>query len=140
MASFLSSPSLIARIASILPLSLLKPNPISKWLLHLIGFNLKGNKGLVNAVFKSLSKANKDKLKQRLKNIAKLNTPKNVHDLPAVYIKPSSDRLVSKQSVNTLQSVFVNCQLITLEGGHFIGQSNPAGCAEIVTRAVALTK
>ena len=135
LASFISSPSLISKMASYVPLFFLNPNPMSKWLLHLIGFNMKGSSNLVDAVFFSLSLSNKKKLKIRLKNIAHLDTPIKVYHYPVTYIMPDRDNLINKNSINILQSVFVNCELTTLKGGHFIGQSNPFDCAQIILRA-----
>jgi len=137
IASFISSPSVLSRLASFLPISLLKPYSINKWLIDKVGFGGNGDSDLIGQVFESLSKADIVKLKQRLKNIAELNAPKVVHSTPATYIQPTRDYLVSAKAVHTIGTLFSNIAVVTLPGGHFIAQENPCGCSEVIQCAVA---
>lgn len=132
LASFVSSPSKISKLASFLPISFLKPYPINQWLIKKIGFGDYGDHNLVSRAFESISKAEKVKLKERLRNIARLDMPTKIHNVHAVYIRPTRDYLVSEKSVLAISKVFNNMRVVTLPGGHFIAQTNPEGCARII--------
>jgi len=140
IASFIDSPSVTAKLAKLIPVFMLKPSPISKWLLGKMGFSGFGNKALVNRVFESLAIADKHKLKARLKNISNLSAPTKTYDISCVYIQPSTDLLVSSKAAQNIKTVFPNTELVSLQGGHFIAQSNPAGCAKVIQNIANLKK
>jgi len=137
LASFVSSPSIISKWAHLMPIFLLRPNIFSKWLLTNIGFSGEGNTILTAHVFESLNRAKKDKLKQRLKNISKLNTPFRMLATQAVYIQAEKDHLVSERVVNIIEKLFINVSMVKLSGGHFVAQIHPNKCAQIIMREVA---
>ena len=136
LASFISRPSVISRFATILPISLLKPSALSKFLLHMFGFNLAGGPEIVTPVFCSLQKTDKRKLKSRLSNIAKLANPNAKVGCPVTYVRPSTDLLVGGNSVKYLASMCPNFNQVIVSGGHFIAQSNPVLCAKVICNAV----
>lgn len=136
LASFVSRPSFISRFASYLPLAMLKSTFFTRWLIKLLGFNGGGDKDLVDSVFRALQQSERLKLKIRLTNIAKLTNPERSCECPAIYIKPTKDYLVSKRAVHELASVFVNVKFVNVMGGHFIAQSYPQDCAQIICNAL----
>ncbi len=135
LASFLSSPSIFSKLAGYFPINLITPNFLSKKLLYLFGFSLIGGSNLVEAVFTSIEKANKYKLKSRLRNIACLDKPKQIITCPVTYIRPSRDVLVSSRAVDLLSSKCSNFKQVSVRGGHFIAQSNPVECAKVISNA-----
>lgn len=132
LASFISAPSLLYKLAGFLPVSLLSANYLSKKLLYLFGFSLTGGQTLVYPVFASLQTANKRKLKLRLGNIAGLSKQQCELDCPVTYIRPSRDLLVSASAVKYLASMCSSFSQVEIEGGHFIAQSNPVACAKVI--------
>ncbi len=136
LASFISSPSLISKLAGYLPLLFIKPLVITKFIVNLIGFNGSGRKAEIDSIFHSLQKCNKTKIKSRLRNISKLTKPDVVYKQPVTYIKPHNDYLVSGGAVRVLQDIFVNLNVVTVQGGHFIAQSNPEECSKIVCSSI----
>ena len=136
LASFISRPSAMSRVASIMPLGLLKPNRLSRFMLYLFGFNMAGGPEVVAPVFQSLQKTDKRKLKLRLSNIAHLAKPTEKIDCPVTYIRPSTDLLVGINSVKYLASMCSNFSRAKVNGGHFIAQSNPVVCAKVICNAV----
>jgi len=136
LASFISRPSSFSRFSTIIPTAFLKPNPLSKFLLYLFGFNMTGGLENVNPVFASLQKADKRKLKIRLRNIAQLVKPIVNVECPVTYIRPNTDLLVSDKSVKFLASMCSNFTQVKVNGGHFIAQSHPATCVKIICNTV----
>lgn len=132
LASFISRPSFLSYFAKLIPVTATESNMFSKVFLHLVGFNLRGAQDVVNPVFYSLAKANKLKLKKRLANIANLSDPDSVVDCPAIYIRPTTDFLVSFHAVKILLAAHASAYEVKLVGGHFIAQSSPAECAAII--------
>jgi len=57
-----------------------------------------------------------------------------------VYIKPTNDLLVNNRAVDEVKSVFNNTRVVTISGGHFIAQTHPIECANIIKRAVEENK
>ncbi|BFM13386.1 hypothetical protein R50072_35390 [Simiduia litorea] len=138
LASFISSPSLVSRLAKLLPVSLLSSNILSRFILYLFGFNFSGGSSLVAPVFESIKKADKVKLRSRLRNIATLNIPKHDIKCPVTYIRPTSDLLVGVKAFNVLASRAAHLNVVKVRGGHFIAQSNPVACGEIICNAVSM--
>jgi len=136
LASFVSSPSILSRVSGFLPVNLLTSNFVSKKLLYLFGFSLIGSSDLINEVFASINKADKFKLRSRLRNIAGLDKPDYVLTCPVRYIRPSRDMLVSASAVRFLSSKCSNFRQVEVRGGHFVAQSNPGECAKVIYNAV----
>lgn len=135
LASFISSPSILSKLVGLLPVSLITPNFLTKKLLYLLGFSLIGGSNLSEPVFASISKANKYKLKSRLRNIANLDEPAQPITCPVTYIRPSKDLLVSTSAVRLLSEKCSSFKQVTVIGGHFIAQSNPVECAQVICNA-----
>ncbi|KJY98982.1 MULTISPECIES: alpha/beta fold hydrolase [Pseudoalteromonas] len=135
LASFVSKPSIYSRLASIVPISFLRPNFITRLLVYIVGFNMSGGIQLVSPVFHSLGHTDNKKLKERLRNIARLDKPTKRITCPVTYISPSKDLLIASRSVHYLASLCSNFTKIEVLGGHFIAQSNPVACAKAITNA-----
>ncbi|MGO2129445.1 MAG: alpha/beta fold hydrolase [Pseudoalteromonas prydzensis] len=135
LASFISAPCLLSKLAGLLPVSFLSVNFLSNKLLYLFGFSLMGGQTLVYPVFASLQTANKRKLKLRLCNIAGLSKQQQVLACPVIYIRPSRDLLISASAVKYLASMCSSFSQVEIEGGHFIAQSNPVACAKVICNA-----
>ena len=136
IASFISSPSTLSKLAFLFPVSLLKPNRINKWLLNKIGFSGFGNDTIIQQVFYAVSLADNRKLKRRLKNIATIKMGTQSYNLPTTYIRPTKDLLVKYNACQDIRKLFSNTTIIEIQGGHFIAQSHPVQCANIIKYAI----
>lgn len=136
LAGFISRPLIFSRLASYVPIKVLAPNVFGKYLLNLFGFNLSANNDLVDSVFNSLRQADKRKLKYRLRNISDLDKPLKTLTCSVIYVRPSRDLLVGEKAVQYLASKCLSFSQVNVNGGHFIGQSNPGACARVVSNAV----
>lgn len=135
LASFISSPSLLSRLAGLLPISLITRNLISEKLLYLMGFSLMGCSTLTKPVFASIANADKRKLKARLRNIANVGKPSQVVTCPVIYVRPTRDLLVSANAVKVLSEKCANFKQVLVKGGHFVALSNPVECAKVIQNA-----
>ena len=137
IASFLSTPSkIILRVAQILPL---------KWLLSLsianpaIRYLMLGNRisqvDLENFKSTVASVPNKT-LKLRLFAMQNLKTPNISSDLPVTYISATKDFFVRPSKLIEFSHSFTNLTQNTINGPHFILQSNPKACALIIRKII----
>lgn len=118
-----------------LPISVLTSNSVTHWLLDKVGFSGQSQPLLLDNVFRSLSHANKDKLQQRLNNIARLKVPSEKIETYCTYIRAREDLLVSTNAVSEVREIFPHTTVITISGGHFIAQMAPVQCAKIIVRS-----
>ena len=134
IASFISKPSILAYSANLLPVSTLIANRATYWSLDKVGFSGQSKPLQLDNVFRSLNCANKNKLKQRLNNIAKLKAPSERINISCTYIRAKEDLLVSTNAVSKVREIFPHTTVITISGGHFIAQMAPVQCAKIIAR------
>ncbi|WP_444897581.1 alpha/beta fold hydrolase [Microbulbifer sp. EKSA008] len=132
IASFISSPSLLSKAAQLAPISLIDCPSLTKITLNFFGFNGKGSDILIDSTYNALLNTNRGKLKQRLHNIASISQPSQRLEIPAVYIRPDRDRLVSKKAVIDISAIYINLNVIDIPGGHFIAQAHPNKVARII--------
>jgi pimeloyl-ACP methyl ester carboxylesterase len=135
VATFLSCPKpALVSLAKRLPLKSLLSIPFAKAFISrylLSGFNYsifsEALKGVPNSI-----------LKERLSSIHSLNMEKIRSDLPSIYISAKSDCLVSSSHISLFQQSFSNLQVEYVQGTHFLLQSNPKACSEIIRKFVGI--
>jgi pimeloyl-[acyl-carrier protein] methyl ester esterase len=85
----------------------------------------------------TLAATSPDSVAQRLRLIATRHSfGKAVFDVPACYIRASQDRLVPGSCANWFQQRFAKCDVVDVDGPHFVLQMKARSCAEIIVRAV----
>lgn len=135
IASFISCPSRLAKLAAVSPENFLKPHLFPNWLIKRLCFGGRGNRELSESVRRAISRVEPKLLKQRLKNMAELEAPSRYQLKEAVYIRPTNDYLVGREALQVLRKVYSELNIETVEGGHFIAQTAPESCARIILRA-----
>lgn len=90
-------------------------------------------------LFKQALEQTPDKLlQQRLQNIANASHSRNARstnlklDPPCLYLQATADRLVGKNNIKTFKKQFTNFDCVTLEGTHFLLQTNPAKAWSVI--------
>ncbi len=135
VASFLRNPNRVfMRLMRLLPLSIiLRYSPpdfvVRKWML--------GDEASHEMVlkFKSILRRLPIKtIKFRLQEIYKLSLVEFMLNYPVYYIKPLQDRLVTDDNYIDFVNTCPNIELFTLDGPHFILQSNAESCANYVNQ------
>ena len=135
IASFVSCPGRLAKLAAVLPKYVLKPSLFPNWLMKTLCFGGSGNRTLLAQVRQAIAQVEPSVLKQRLLNIAELDEPKHHQSTSAVYIRPTNDRLVAYDAVKVLGNIYPQLRIESVEGGHFIAQTAPEPCARVIVRA-----
>lgn len=135
VASFLSPPRpQLASILNILPIRLLFKEPLFSFALK--HFMVNGNtKPKVLALIKAtILSVPIELLRLRLELVNRFDAKLATLDIQAVYIGAEEDWLVPKTKVREFEQVFKNLVVETVEGPHFLLQTQPRRCAEIIKR------
>jgi len=135
VATFLSCPMpVLVSLAKRFPLKSLFSIPFAKAFISrylLAGFNYSIFSAAIKEVPNSI-------LKERLSSIRSLNMGKIHSNLPSIYIRAKSDCLVSSSQIGLFQQSFPNLQVEYVQGTHFLLQSNPKACSEIIRKFVGI--
>jgi pimeloyl-ACP methyl ester carboxylesterase len=139
VASFLSSPNkYLLQIAKLLPIKALASVPLSNIVYKSLFFGQRTSKELLSK-FITVTKSIPDLvLKNRLEVMSQQRLPITTSDIPSIYIRALSDRLIPSQKGREFTKVFSNIKYIEIEGPHFILQAQPKESARLVTEAMSL--
>jgi pimeloyl-[acyl-carrier protein] methyl ester esterase len=133
VATFLTAPNkLLLAFAKFLPLKLLLKLPFSKFSLKLLFLGSDASNKLVNLFKATISKLPTSLIKARLSSIYSLSHNSQTVDLPTLYIQATLDKLVKPKKIDEFKNNYKNLAIKEVEGPHFILQSRPKQCAEII--------
>jgi pimeloyl-ACP methyl ester carboxylesterase len=133
VATFLSCPSkILVRLAKLLPLKFLLKFPLTPKLVQKF---LIGNKFPLELFYDAVAMVSDSELKSRLTTLEQLDTKPNkiFSYMPALYLCANNDLLVSKKYIKEFISGFPNIFVLHVQGTHFLLQSNPQACAELIS-------
>jgi len=135
-ASFLSRPSFfLLKIAIYLPLQTLLNIPLlTPIFMRFFCLGRKAPADNIKLLQRAISLVPVATLKTRMKQASAYKASNRVFQTPATYIHPKHDLLVSDRSLDFM-SRFNKIEIIELDGPHFIIQSQPKKCANIVRKA-----
>lgn len=137
VASFITVPSIVSRLSGIAPISLVKSKLVPEWFLNFLLFKTPNPRDKISLLRKAINQVDIETLKSRLKLIRSIK-PLNVPiTKPCSYIQPDSDFLVSKRAYQRIEKISVDFELKTVNGGHFILQSNPEKCWEAICETLS---
>lgn len=141
VASFLNAPSNLATIAAKFNPAWLKavmqvtPSPV--WGRVLFG---RWQTPQLRALFRqALAQTPNDLLQQRLAIIASAQIPNKTIDVPCLYLQARQDSLVSANNIEIFRQVFSNFASITVDGTHFLLQTNPEAVWEALRESILTT-
>jgi len=140
VASFVSNPRpILLNLFNLLPrcvLSITPPNFIVK--IFMLGFS--APKETIELFLDTLDQVPADILAFRLKEISKLKqiekTINKSFDINICYIQATDDYLVPASNVEYLKCLFNNVNVEQVKGPHFILQTAPEECAEIICKQI----
>ena len=134
VATFLSCPApALIFLAKLVSLKMLLNTPFAKFLISrfLLGdFDY-------SMFIAAIKEAPNSILKERLALISNLKIATEYSFVPSIYLIASSDYLVSSKQSNLFKEKFKNLQIEYIKGTHFLLQSNPKGCSEIINNFLA---
>lgn len=139
VASFLSSPrSYLIGVAKLLPIKALVSLPLSNIAHRLLFLGQEATKPLLSKFVKVIKSIPKQVLSSRLEVMKVLQLPEMTFDIPTIYIRALSDRLISPNKSQEVANVFNHIEFVEIEGPHFILQAQPKESARLVTEAISL--
>ncbi|MFT5132351.1 MAG: surfactin synthase thioesterase subunit [Gammaproteobacteria bacterium] len=137
-AIFLSTPSLLSNYASFFPISLVKSRFLPKSIVGKFLFGRYSSKHLLDLFYRAMDRVDFKILKSRLRQISLLEPPRNSIEIPCTYIGALSDNLVSRRVLDTFKQCCNKLDIQEIEGTHFLLQTNPSECWDIVYGKIAL--
>ena len=137
VATFLDSPiHFLMNISRFLPINIILKMPIPDFIVKSVLFE-EGTDRQITGLFKQVMKqVSTEVLSFRIQEIGKLPKNHQVCKVRATYIQATRDNLVPKRCVEAFKKVFDDINVFQIEGPHFILQSNPIACVEIVENEI----
>ncbi|MGE6795193.1 hypothetical protein [Psychrobacter okhotskensis] len=141
VASFLKAPSkFVSIVAKLNPVWLkgaIRTTPSVIWGRVLFG---RWQTPQLRALFRqALAQTPNDLLQQRLAIIASAQIPNKTIDVPCLYLQARQDSLVSANNIEIFRQVFSNFASITVDGTHFLLQTNPEAVWEALRESILTT-
>lgn len=137
VATFLSTPSPhLISLAKIFPVKLLNQLPGAGYFQRALFLGKKAKPELLNMFQLSLKKTPSSILKARMQTLQSLELKKHESQLPAIYLLPTSDKLVNSTKVHEFQECFKKLVIEKVDGPHFILQAEPEKSAIIILNFV----
>jgi len=137
IASFLENPRpVLLSFLKLLPLSIILGLPVPKFIIrrYLLG---NGATDRLIAEFKTaLSNVSPAVLASRLREITALKKPDKTVNYPCCYIRAEGDKLVTSRSIKTFREFIPNILIRSVIGPHFLLQSNPKGCLDVIDQEI----
>ncbi len=133
VASFLSSPrNHLIGLAKLLPIKALVSLPLSNIAHRLLFLGQEATKPLLSKFVNVIKSIPKQVLSNRLEVMKRLQLPETTFDIPTIYIRALSDRLISPKKSQEIANIFNRVKFIEIEGPHFILQAKPKETAELI--------
>lgn len=132
VASFLKKPRILLNLINWLPLSVIFKLPIPVVIIRTYFLGKSANQGIVELFKDVVKKVSGKVLASRCKQISNLDTSLESINTPCLYIQAENDKLVTNESLDAFKQVNTSIKVVMVQGPHFILQSNPKKCAEII--------
>ncbi|MEE9327065.1 MAG: alpha/beta fold hydrolase [Cocleimonas sp.] len=135
IASFLSSPRpILLSLLKYLPIKLLLSFQIPTFIIKIFLLDSAATKETIQLLKQTIQKLPADIISFRLNEINRIPTKLDASLIPAVYIQAYKDRLVPKESLETINLLFPNLSQEYIDAPHFCLQSNSIDCANIIQK------
>ena len=136
VARFLTPPNkALISIAKLLPIKQLLRFPFSSLVVRYLMLGQSASETAAQRFFQILSNIPNAVLKARLSTVQNFTFNDCEISVPAIYIRAEKDKLVPKNKCFEFENHFINLKIQTISGPHFILQSSPKQCAEIISQA-----
>lgn len=131
VATFLSSPNqLLLSIAKLMPIKLLASLPLSSYIQRRLFFGNTTNKDLMSLFKEALDNLSGELIKSRVDSIRSFKYMEEKSDIPCIYLRAVSDRLIPGNKALEFRSYFSKIALENIDGPHFLLQASPETCFE----------
>ena len=136
VATFLESPRpLLSKLSVLFSPSLIRVMPDLMIKSFLLGFS--ANKDVLGLFKESLKRVSPKVLSFRLNELSKLSqNDEQRQNVSALYIQASNDNLVLKKSAEDFKKAFSRLEIFEVKGSHFILQTSPQACSNIIEEQI----
>lgn len=137
IATFLSPPlPILLFIARFIPLKILLRLPLAGYFVRCL---LIGQEYPLARFLTALNEVPSAVIRARLTEVSHLKLRPSARDvnIPALYLCARSDFLVAKKHAQDFKDHFPSLTVCTIDGTHFLAQSNPIGCAQKINAFIA---
>ena len=139
VATFLGAPSKnFLNLSRLIPANLLLKMPIPYFFAKYFLFGSGVSEEIIELFKKTINVVSPAVLSFRLDEMSKLDENQEPCDTKAVYIQATDDKLVQDTCVEAYKKVCTNLNIFRIEGTHFLLQTNPLACAEILENEIRL--
>lgn len=132
VASFLSAPTYLSKIARLLPNYLYNQPLVIKGIGSRIAFGSYVSGDLEKLLLESLSKVPTEVLRARISEISRMLSPKRKLLTPSTYVGASSDNLVTRGAIEDFETLCMSFKSTQISGSHFLMQTNPRGVWDVI--------
>ncbi|HEC27635.1 MAG TPA: alpha/beta hydrolase [Gammaproteobacteria bacterium] len=137
VATFLENPRrYFLNLSRLLPKNFILTMPIPDFIVRYFILGSAVDRQVINLYKQTIKKRSPSVLSFRLNEISKLSASKEPCDLRAIYIQATNDLLVPGSCVEVFKKVFKRLNVFRVRGSHFILQTNPIACAEIIENEI----
>lgn len=138
VATFLTNPRpLLLGFSKILPMSLLLKSKIPNFIIKKFLLGQSASEETIKLFKKSIKTVNSNVMAHRLRLISELKAPISSSSIKATYIHASDDKLIDNDSVEIFKKLFLNLTIHKINGTHFLLQSNPSKCMQLISKKSA---
>jgi pimeloyl-ACP methyl ester carboxylesterase len=134
VATFLQNPR--PRLLNLIANSYILSLPIPKIIIKMFFLGFSTDIKTINLFQKVIKTVSPNVIYFRLREIEKLKLKEEKITLPITYIQANNDQLVLKKSLEYWRKVCHDLEIFQVDGKHFILQSNPKRCAEIIIQTM----
>lgn len=124
-ASFLERPSILAKFGNIVPKAMLNYTLYPKSIVMQVLFGKYSSQYLMGLFERAMADISLDLLEFRIKQLCNLNKVEHSSNISATYLQAEHDSLVSSNAVDVFKKVYNRLNYKTVQGSHFVLQTNP---------------
>jgi pimeloyl-ACP methyl ester carboxylesterase len=139
VATFIDNPrKYFLNLSRLLPKKLILAMPIPDFIVKYLILGSAVDEQVIDLYKQTIKKRSSSVFSFRLSEISKLTVSHEYCDLKAIYIQATNDLLVPNSCVEAFKKVFKKLDVFRIKGSHFILQTNPLACAEIIENEIRL--
>ncbi len=133
VATFASPPKpFVSRLCSMLPIKGLMRLPFSSLASRLLFLGFNTPIEIIDNFLSSVASVPSEVIAQRLQVVSSFECGVASIKVPVIYIQPTNDILVPRKCFSAIEKIAGNIELKRVRGPHFILQSDPEACAQII--------
>ncbi len=138
VATFLDNPRrYLLNLSRLIPKKLILGMPIPDFIVKYFILGPSADANIIELYKQTIKMRSPSVLSYRLNEISNLSGSHEPCDLKAIYIQATNDVLVPDSCIEAFKLAFKNINVFRVKGSHFILQTNPKACSEIIENEIS---